>query len=226
MKVWFLIYFSDLHFPSSVSRVSNSDEKCLLYSLWDPLWGWCRGQRLLGPSGAGAAGRRHSCSCGSLLLDAASPFVREAWEEIGSVPCSACLRLWFLEGWTYCVCTLHLRAMGTVSPSCQQCWMCCLCLSWLSCCSAAGITPAPACLLPKEGFLFATCVCAVWTADSVQWDVSAGLWANCSDVTFPSILGMGSCHRAASGPWLTGLSWGLGDGLSLHVISGQRSWRK
>lgn len=113
---------------------------------------------VLGPSGAGAAGRRHSSSCGSLLLDAASPFVK-TWEEIDSVTCSACLVRWFLEGCTYCICTLCVRATGTVRPSCHQCWMYCPCLSWLSCFSAAGMAPTPACF--QEGFVCQMCLCSL-----------------------------------------------------------------
>lgn len=83
----------------------------------------------------------------------------EGWEEIDSVTCSACSVQWILEGWPYCVCTLRLRATGTVSPNSHKCWMYCPCLSWLSCFSAAGIAPAPACL--QEGFVCQMCLCSL-----------------------------------------------------------------
>lgn len=183
-------------------------------SLWSKLFWWkvsavqlvgyscgiVQRAEVVGPFWSMAAGRRHSSSCGGLLLDAASPFVCEAWEEIDSVTCGACSVQWFLESCTYCVCPLPLRATGTVSPGSHRCWIYCPCLYWLSSFSPAGIAPAPAWF--QEGFVCQMCLCSL---DS--WLCSARRFSGVRSKLFKCDLSICLGHRELS----QGSLWPMSD---------------
>lgn len=116
------------------------------------------GQRFLGPSGAGAAGRRHSSSCRSLLLDAASPFV---WRLRGNRFCyMQCLlgpvnfgRLALL--WLHTTFKSHGHSKSQLPQVLNV-----LSLSELAVllqCSRYGPSPS----LPQEGFVCQMCLCSL-----------------------------------------------------------------